>query len=540
MKRESNEHGGLIFSAQYVHRPLRTLLVLILYLVMANGIFMLLPFVLKLYGIGSIGPVSRHDYWFIGTTLSVLVAIVCLARHVTVRSVIVDDRQLYAPHYLFPSVPLANITSIQADQYRRGLVMIGVRNQPPRYIHCASIRPVTTPAELADKIQAAIELNSVDQAERLVAASRIGVIQAQFPWAAFLFAVLLAALHVFAWWSGSRLTDLDLIAAGSFFAFGPTGAAHWVSSEALRLIDATLLHGSVVHLLSNIVGALAVGAAIEKVLGWRIMFVTFAITAPISILASELATPGLLHLGASGGILGTFGLAFYMQVARPIPLPATMQNLPLWLAIPAAILCLNVLIPGVDWIAHTVGLILGIGISAWAIHRSRDAEGKVQLPVTVGTWVLAPLALLMLAGAIDVAGRLHRLDESARSQAFIDFISGRTAIADRNALIWHRIVVNEKDLSLIHGPSKVSSGSNPSTPTQWTHLPAFTSCTANVAALSTHRFRHCSRLATRRHGNAQSWQRILWHSLMAISRTRLLPNPMQVRSPDPLAGNPCS
>ena len=146
MKRENKEHGSHTFSAQYVHGPLRTFLLLALYLVTVNGIFMLLPFVLQRYGINSVGPISRLDYWFIGTTAGVLVAIGCFVRHITVRKVIVDDRQLYAPHYLFPSVPLANITSIQADQYRRGLVMIGVRNQLPRYIHCASLLPVTTPS----------------------------------------------------------------------------------------------------------------------------------------------------------------------------------------------------------------------------------------------------------------------------------------------------------------------------------------------------------------------------------------------------------
>jgi len=99
-------------------------------------------------------------------------------------------------------------------------------------------------------------------------------------------------------------TPLSLIKVGAGGRF-PMSAGHWWS-----LITATYLHGSILHILFNMLWLRQIGPLVEELFGASRFFIIYTVAGLTGSIVSVLAgTP--LFVGASGAIFGLFATLIY-------------------------------------------------------------------------------------------------------------------------------------------------------------------------------------------------------------------------------------
>jgi membrane associated rhomboid family serine protease len=124
----------------------------------------------------------------------------------------------------------------------------------------------------------------------------------------------------FALWPPSLAGQLGLDGVGRF--------------EVWQVVTYAFLHGSITHLLFNMLGLFMFGGEMERVWGPR-RYLTYYFTCVIGAAAAQLfvvsqhAGPPYATLGASGGVFGlllAFGMMFprrmILLILPPIPMPA--------------------------------------------------------------------------------------------------------------------------------------------------------------------------------------------------------------------------
>ena len=130
--------------------------------------------------------------------------------------------------------------------------------------------------------------------------------------------------------------------------------------EYYRLITGTLLHGGIVHLLSNCYALYIIGKQIESFYGKGKMLIIYIFSglcgSLLSISLSEYAS-----VGASGAIFGLMGSPLYFGYYYRVYLGSTWKNIILLVII--LNLVIGFLVPGIDYFGHIGGLIGGILIS---------------------------------------------------------------------------------------------------------------------------------------------------------------------------------
>jgi membrane associated rhomboid family serine protease len=168
------------------------------------------------------------------------------------------------------------------------------------------------------------------------------------------------------------------------------------SGQWWRLVTATFLHLSILHILFNMWGLWVLGRPLEEQLG-RVRFATLYAT---SLVAGSTASYLFANpLGASAGASGAiFGLAGgLMVVARRLNWNFN------WLV---GIVALNFLLPfmvgGIDWHAHVGGLVAGVLVATAFTYAPK--------PQRIAISALA--VVLVLAACVGlVAYRTHQIRE---------------------------------------------------------------------------------------------------------------------------------
>lgn len=132
-------------------------------------------------------------------------------------------------------------------------------------------------------------------------------------------------------------------------------------SGLVRLVTSQFVHAGLMHLANNLYGLVFAGTMLESVIGGRRLLAAYLVTGTVGGLASVLAHPSTVSVGASGAIFGLFGMLFGLLLSkdeRVIP----VRN---FLLIKAGVFVgLNLLLgsisPGVDNAAHLGGLVAGV------------------------------------------------------------------------------------------------------------------------------------------------------------------------------------
>jgi membrane associated rhomboid family serine protease len=167
--------------------------------------------------------------------------------------------------------------------------------------------------------------------------------------------------------------------------------------EYYRLLTAAFLHGSLLHLMFNMLALYMLGPGLEAALG-RVRFLALYLLSALggSVTSYALASPLQPSLGASGAIFGLFGAT--LVISRR--LRADVGPILVVLGIN---LVLSFTIPNIDWRAHIGGLVVGAIIAAgfaYAPRTRRDffAYGVCGLlfvlEVAVALWRTSDIGLL--------------------------------------------------------------------------------------------------------------------------------------------------
>ncbi len=163
----------------------------------------------------------------------------------------------------------------------------------------------------------------------------------------------------------------------------------WIDGEWWRVLTSGLLHGSLLHLVLNMMALGSIGDWVEHAWGSRRTLVLFVLSSVAGCLASLLWCESRLVVGASAGVLGQAGA---LWVARRFGSPqlqaaiAPVSELSLGILI---LLCLflGTVIPGIAQAGHIGGLVMGLLLG---VLMARPWPRWVQL---IGAAVIAALVL---------------------------------------------------------------------------------------------------------------------------------------------------
>jgi membrane associated rhomboid family serine protease len=126
------------------------------------------------------------------------------------------------------------------------------------------------------------------------------------------------------------------------------------AGEYERLLTSAFLHGSLLHLASNMLALYIVGAPLERVLGTGRYLAIYLLSAlGGSLLALLLSPPNTLGVGASGAVFGLFGALLVLRNRVGADGRGVAMLIVLNLVITFAV-------PGISWQAHIGGLLTGI------------------------------------------------------------------------------------------------------------------------------------------------------------------------------------
>lgn len=142
------------------------------------------------------------------------------------------------------------------------------------------------------------------------------------------------------------------------------------TSEPWTAVTSMFVHGSLTHVLFNMLALYFFGSYLTQTTGERAMLGIYFIGGIVGSLFFWLLGPAnAVAVGASGAIFALGGaLAVLRPMTRviifPIPIP-----MPLWIAVIGGGLLIS-LMPGIAWEAHLGGLLTGI-VAATLLSRGR-------------------------------------------------------------------------------------------------------------------------------------------------------------------------
>jgi membrane associated rhomboid family serine protease len=179
-----------------------------------------------------------------------------------------------------------------------------------------------------------------------------------------------------------------------------------VISEPWRLLTATMLHGSIIHLLMNAATMLSLGLLLERGAHRHLLSVVWLSGALLGSLFSWLLLPAT-SVGASGGILAVFSFLLVMAYRRKQLLPPDFLGELIRSLLMIAMLGLLAW-SVIDNAAHLGGAIAGAAM-AYCVFREKRGELPLQdsrllrMVGRIGDALFVVIALFTLAKLFGVA-----------------------------------------------------------------------------------------------------------------------------------------
>lgn len=250
------------------------------------------------------------------------------------------------------------------------------------------------------------------------------------------------------------ISSLDTVVAWGG-SFGP----RTTNGEWWRLVTAMFVHVSVLHLIADVIGLLAVGLMLERLVGPLAFAVVYAASGVSSTALGLDASPTGISVGASGAIFGLYGLLL-MVVGRS-SLRSAMVQMPLAVArylLPAAAafglysLVTGWVASGPELSAFVVGCLSGLLVGR-GVGEQR-APAMFAVPIVAAAAAMVIVTVQPLSGMTDVRPEIHRLvtaeqEMTARYQrATNQFIHGYITAEALAGVIDHDILPKMQTLKL--------------------------------------------------------------------------------------------
>jgi rhomboid protease GluP len=193
-------------------------------------------------------------------------------------------------------------------------------------------------------------------------------------------------------WSIASGADWWDAAPGDLLRLGANYAPAVAAGESWRLLTGIFLHGSVLHLLLNLLALADVGPAVERRLGsWRTL-VLFLLCGAIGAIVSAARHSGAVSVGASGAVFGLFGVWLLDAGRREQESPRANRRRRLALAVYAVFaLGSGFLFEGIDNAAHLGGFAGGLGLGLLA-GVTRASAGRAFWPAALAAGLAVAVA----------------------------------------------------------------------------------------------------------------------------------------------------
>jgi membrane associated rhomboid family serine protease len=206
---------------------------------------------------------------------------------------------------------------------------------------------------------------------------------------AFLALTILVTIWEFATY-GSTPTTSELARAGGSSVGAIANGAWW------KLLVANLLHGGVVHVLSNAFVMYLTGRWLEHLVGRAVVFAVILWSALLASAGSLVIDAAAVTIGASGVAFGIIGCAI---AADPRAKTATGQ---IARQLGVVNVFLTFIIPGISKGGHVGGLVAGLVIGATCWRRERTEAHPAGRSRRVVTWaaiaIAVPIVVLLAVG----------------------------------------------------------------------------------------------------------------------------------------------
>lgn len=230
---------------------------------------------------------------------------------------------------------------------------------------------------------------------------------ARRPWATQAIVGVLVVIFANQYLAGAFDKVLGLV------AWGANTPALVRNGEYFRLLAANFLHGTMLHLMFNVVALYLVGGLLERLLGWVRFTAVYLSSGIAAMVASAFFLGGAQSVGASGAVFGILGglAVVNWRYRTEVPL-GFRQPLLWWVMIMGLNAALPVLIPlvtmaRVDVAAHVAGFVFGALLTATLIEGSKRL--KIGAPASPALWAatfgLIAVHLLALGQAVLYVAR---------------------------------------------------------------------------------------------------------------------------------------
>lgn len=154
-------------------------------------------------------------------------------------------------------------------------------------------------------------------------------------------------------------TDFSSFETSGLLSWGANSRPLVLEGEYGRLLTSLFLHGGLEHLIVNMLALLFIGFFLEPVIGaWRFAL-SYLLTGVAGSLTSIWWYPLSVSVGASGAILGMYGVAIALLLTNLLPRQLKRTSLLCFVAY-AGYSLLSGLTGNVDNAAHLGGLLSGI------------------------------------------------------------------------------------------------------------------------------------------------------------------------------------
>jgi len=168
---------------------------------------------------------------------------------------------------------------------------------------------------------------------------------------------------------------LSLLSPGSraLYQLGMTGGIAWQLGWWWTIFTAILLHGSILHILFNVMWIRDLGPTVVELYGPARAFVIFEVAGAVGFLISNVMT-GAPSIGASGSIFGLLAALLVYSRSRGSPMMST--QIWQWAIV---LFVMGFLLPGVNNWAHGGGFAGGWIIATLVGDSDRRREGNLMM-----------------------------------------------------------------------------------------------------------------------------------------------------------------
>jgi membrane associated rhomboid family serine protease/tetratricopeptide (TPR) repeat protein len=222
--------------------------------------------------------------------------------------------------------------------------------------------------------------------------------RAPFPWVTVSLALMCVAIAAAEFLLGGARLGLEIASGPIYWALGakvPSLVAH---GEFWRLVTASFLSATWLHLVVNVGALLAVGRFVEVFYGHARTLVIFVFSA-VAGAALSYHLNFDVGLGASTGVMGLIGaLAAHNRKYRQFLPPSIHRLTPVVLLFLFLIFAVNVISPWTDGFAHLGGL---VGGAVTALLLQSRIAGVLQ---GEGEWLPLPAAMLATVALLAYGG----------------------------------------------------------------------------------------------------------------------------------------